>query len=216
MPRWCPKARAHSDPGLIPTNLRVPPGQQPGHPKSKYSTIGRYLWLRLQEEWGPLPGPPFPTGGQGLGGGPPGPLPHPKPSPASPQVRSRLLAPLALLPSTLGPVSSSSPCKAHQALPPQMSLFSSIPARNGGWGLGADLLCPEQGASPSLPSSSGLGLPALRAQNEASRQKRPGWQGQPASCGRTGTGRGMRLPEGRGQGHMSSWQIRCPPPQLLP
>lgn len=79
-------------------------------------------------------------------------------------------------------------------------------------GMGADLVCPEQGASSSLPSSSGLGLPALRAQNEASRQKHPGWQGQPASCGGMKTGRGRWLPEGRGQGHMSSQQVWCPPP----
>lgn len=60
----------------------------------------------------------------------------PQAKPDRPQVRSRLLAPLARLPSTLGPISASSSCKPHQALPPQMSPFSSVPARNGGWGLG--------------------------------------------------------------------------------
>lgn len=67
-------------------------------------------------------------------------------------------------------------------------------------------MCPEQGASSSLPSSSGLGLPALRAQNEASRQKHPGWQGQPASCGGTGTGRRRWL---RGQAQGWLYPLSC-------
>lgn len=137
--------------------------------------------------------------------------PHPKPS-----LATHGCSPVCL-PSALSPVSSSSSCKPHQTPPPQMSPFISSPARNGGWGLGADLICPEHRASLSpLSSSSGLGLPAPRAQNEASWQKRPGWQRRPASCGGMGTGTGRRLPRGRGQGHMSSWQIWCPPPNCFP
>lgn len=90
---------------------------------------------------------------------------------------------------------------------------SSAPQAGTGRRAWADLVHPGEGLSP--PSSgSRQGLPSPRAPAEASCQKRLGWQGPPASCGGMGTGRGrgMQLPTGGGQSHMSGQQAWRPPP----
>ena len=214
-PGWCPKGESsQTDPGPVPevpVPTRAPALLQVssiGHAASTPATLP----TSCQEQTLHRRRASADSGTRRQVRPPPGLPPYPASSPSLLQVReaarpqalsslhSRLRGLLYILQTPAGHILLEEPP-------------SSAPQAGTGRRPWADLVCPGEGLSP--PSSgSRQGLPSPRAPAEASCQKRPGWQGPPASCGGMGiaTGRGMQLPTGGGQSHMSGQQARRPPP----